>query len=95
MRRSNASEIQAAQYELPAFAAGTVKVILVQIEQLVAFHQRQRSSSPMLETALELLRQAQSEKDAWQHMAASITDYQFTQEVVAKEKQGASVKVFL
>ena len=49
----------------------------------------------MLETALELLKQAQNETDAWQHMAASITDYQFTQEVVAKEKQGASVKVYL
>jgi hypothetical protein len=61
-------------------------VILVQIDQLLRYHQRQRGNSPMLDSARELLVKAQDEVEVWQRTALNVTDYEYAGEQVRSEK---------
>lgn len=85
-RYSALRAVQVAQYEYPAIMAGTLRLRISQIDELIAYHQRQRGNSPMLDTARELCARAVAEAVGLQRVAAAITDNEYAQRILADEK---------
>lgn len=85
MRRSKNSEAVLAQYEIPAFQAGALIQIVGSIDELLALHQRNRGTSPMLDTAREFCAIAKVNAYKLQRAAAAITNYDYAAELVAEE----------
>ncbi len=70
--------------------AGAVMQMVGSIDELIAPHQRNRGSSPMLETARELCAKAKVEAYRLRQAAAAITNYDYAAELVAEEALSAS-----
>lgn len=66
--------------------AGDLRVRISQIDELIAYHQRQRGNSPMLDTAREYCAKAVAKTVELQRTAAAITDNQYAQRILADEK---------
>jgi hypothetical protein len=82
-RLSVAAETKLAQYEVPAFVAGGVNTLVDQVEELIKYHIKQEGRTQALVTSLLLLERVKGGLKSWQRLAACVTDYKYTREIIS------------
>ena len=75
-------EARRAQYELPGFSAGIVRVQIGRALELLEHYQQGEAPEELLQNAAQVLERAQETVTEWMRLAACVTDYDRAREIV-------------